>query len=373
LSDITYEDDDDRGASPDLRSRRQWLSKKVLILGVIGVAAGVILFAVWHSSQPKPEKVEEKLPAQLGATVAYQEPKMPIAPKPPAPEAAPAPRAPAAAVSQPLIIPQVDPIQRVLPSASVAQPPAPKPYMLSYADPPAANGRNGAPGRSGAGGGSDAAASGINYTASKLDGIQAGLMGDQTLLLTPGILVCILDTAINSTFSGPVECHVPFDVKPHGVTLLDRGSVIHGFYSGTVQNGQSRIAIAADWVEDRTTGCFIKFDNAPFSNGLGVSGVPGNVDNHLLERFGAAMLLTLGDSSMSLAQAMLSRGGNTYLSFNGGGDIQSVANTILQKQIGIPPTITVNQSTPVAVFVNKVLDFSPCYSLELKGRSNAPR
>lgn len=372
MSDLVY-DEDDRGASPDLRPRRQWLSKGVMIGGIVCAAAGVILFAYWHSAQPKPEKIEEKLPAQLGVTVGYQEPKMPVAPKPVAPEAPPAARAAPAAVaaSQPLIIPQADPIQRMIPTA-VTQPSPPKPHMLSYADPPAANPAVEPSGRSGAAGGANASSS-VNYAASKLDGVQAGLLGDQTLLLTPGVLVCIMDTAIDSTFSGPVDCHVPFDIKPHGVTLLDRGSIIHGFYSGTVQNGQSRIGIAADWVEDRTTGCFIKFDNAPFSTGLGVSGVPGNVDNHVWERFGAAMLLTLGDSSMSLAQAMLAHGGNTYLSFNGGGDIQSVANTILQKQIGIPPTITVNQSTPVAVFVNKVLDFSPCYSLELKGRTNASR
>ena len=73
----------------------------------------------------------------------------------------------------------------------------------------------------------------------------------------------------------------------------------------------------------------------------------------------------------SLAQASLSKGGNTYLSFGGGGGggsngIDSIASAILRKQIDIPPTITVNQGSAVAVFITKVLDFSPCYDLSLK-------
>ena len=209
----------------------------------------------------------------------------------------------------------------------------------------------------------------VVYASRDIDGIKAGLLGDQTFLLSPGILPCTMDTAINSTFEGPVQCHIDGEIKPHGVVLLGRNSRIHGWYHNQIQSGQNRLFVQADWVEDPNSGCFIKFDNAPISDAIGQAGIPGSVDEHVMQRFGAAMLLTLGQGGESLAQAALSKGGNTYLNFNGGsGGLETIASAILRKQIDIPPTITVNQGTAIAVFVTKILDFSPCYDLKIKDR-----
>jgi type IV secretion system protein VirB10 len=259
----------------------------------------------------------------------------------------------------PLMMPRADPIARA--TSSIIQPSAPKPNMLSYADAPARPGADKT--------GDPATQSGITYAASHVNGVKAGLMGDQTFLLKPGILPCTLLTAINSTFEGPIECGIQKDVRPRGVTLLGRGSIVHGYYKNNVQAGQSRLAVAADWVEDPATGCFMSFDNAPVSDMTGVTGVPGNVNQHTLERFGAAVALTGFGVASNILQAAVSKGGNTYLSFNSGGGsgVEEIANAILRKQIDIPPTITVNQGETIAVFVNKILDFSGCYKLQLKG------
>lgn len=367
-----------RGTSPVAASKKPKVSKRAMTVGLGVAVCGVAGVLLWKNANPPEEPAKERLPAEMGAVVPYSAPKMMIPPQPPV-AATPVsvsapplrfdpPKPPPAASTPTLTMPARDPVTKV---TAAAVPPVlyPTPHMMSYAAPPApppGNGGRAAPGAAPEGG---EPASGVVYAASKLEGVQAGLLGDQTFLLTPGLLPCVMDTAIDSTFAGPVECHIPADVKPHGVTLLDRGSVVHGWYKNDVQTGQSRLFVQADWVEDKATGCFIKFDNAPVSDSVGRAGIPGNVDPHYLERFGAAMLLTVGQSGESLAQAALSKGGNTYLSFNGGsGGLETIASAILRKQIEIPPTITVHQGTAIAVFVTKPLDFSPCYSLKLKGR-----
>jgi type IV secretion system protein VirB10 len=322
---------------------------------------------------------EEKLPTQLGATVPYTAPVMVIpraAPPPASPltQAGFAPRYEPPSASPPLPAAVPPPPAAAPPptvaatqqpafvrAATAAQPPArPKPNMISFTDPPPLPPRQAQPP------GTPTASLPTSDATSHVDGVKAGLLGDQTFLLEPGLLACVMDTGVNSTFEGPIQCHIDHDIRPHGVTLLSRGSMIQGWYHNQIQTGQNRLFVQADWVRDPSTGCFIKFDNAPIADGIGQAGVPGSVDPHYLERFGAAMLLTLGQGGESLAQASLSKGGNTYLSFNGGSNgLDSIASAILRKQIDIPPTITVNQGSAIAVFITKVLDFSPCYDLTI--------
>jgi type IV secretion system protein VirB10 len=362
-----------RGISPVAGNAKPVVSRKALSVGVIAVCAGVLGVLAWRSSNPPEHPTKEKLPEQLGAVVPYQAPPMVIPPQPvpkpaappPQPQARPEPPPPPP--QQQLLMPRQDPVARVTSSAvsSVAPPAPPKPYMLTFAEPPrptAVEQRGGGSGQS-----RPDTIPTVTYAATKLDGIKAALLGDQTFMLSPGLTPCILDTAVDSTFEGPIECHIPFDIKPHGVTLLDRGSVVHGWYHNNVRDGQARLFVVADWVEDKATGCAVKFDNVPMADSTGMAGVEGNVDQHIWQRIGAAMLLTVGASGESLAQAALSKGGNTYLSFNGStGGMDQVANAILQRSMNIPPTITLHQGQAISVFVTKPLDFSPCYDLRTK-------
>ena len=345
--------EEQRLVSPVAGTGKPLLSKKLLTAGLVVAVGGVMGFVLWRNANPAEGPVKERLPTQLGSTLPYSPPKLLV--PPPAQVQAQAYQPP----PQPLLLPQRDPASRAATQASAY----PSPHMMTYAAAvpgPPASGDSGAPGSPGN-------ASGVSYVASHVDGVKAGLLGDQTFLLMPGLIGCEMDTAINSQFEGPVQCHITGDIKPHGVTLLGRGSIIHGYYRNNIATGQSRIFVAADWVHDPSSGCYMSFQNAPVADLIGQSGVQGNVDNKYLERFGAAMLLTLGQGGESLAQAALSKGGNTYLSFNGGsGGLDTIASAILRKQIDIPPEITVHQGQQIAVFSTKVLDFSPCYSLALK-------
>ena len=364
----------DRGISAAATASKPIVSAKVAAFAILAMMGGVVGFALWRNANPADDAVKEKLPSSLGATVAYAAPVMVV----PKSATAPAPAAVATPVAytQPRYEPPPQPVLAPLPAAprvslgAVTKAERPKPYMLTYAAPPPVAKLSGAPGAPG----EPEEDSKVAYTASVVDGVKAGLLGDMTFKLMPGLMPCIMDTAINSTFEGPIQCHVPFDIRPHGVTLLGRNSIVHGWYKNQVQTGQSRVFVQADWVHDPATGCFIKFRNAPIADSVGQAGVDGSVDEHNLQRFGAAMLLTLGQMGESLGQAALSKGnsnnGNSYLNFNSGGGsngVEQIATMILRKQIDIPPTITVNQGAAIGVFNTEVLDFSPCYDIKVKG------
>lgn len=384
----------ERGVSPVASKQKARITRKHGAIAVLVLCAVIIGMTLWRSQNPQEPEVKEKLPPSLGAVVPYKS-VMVTAPPPP-PQPAPAPQPPPAPRFEPASggLPQPNPgnllarLQaekppetRQPPAANIV-PPAPiKPNMLSFAERPRApQAQPGSPagvgglGEGGIAGSSGPTTSPIGYKVSRLEGNKADLLGDQTFLLMPGIIPCTLDTAINSSFEGPILCHLPLRVMPHGVVLLGRGARVHGWYKNNIQTGQARLFVQADWVEDPATGCFIKFDVAPMSDTLGRTGIEGNVDNHYIERFGAAMLLTFTQSALSLAQAALTKqgGGNTYLSFGGGGGggggIQTIATEILRAQINIPPTITVNEGTDIAIFVTRPLDFGPCYDVQIKDR-----
>jgi type IV secretion system protein VirB10 len=360
----------DRGVSSAAVKKTTSDKWKWIGIGAIGAGLVGVNVMLHYASHPAPQD-NEKLPAMLGAMVPY-EPLPTPAPRRTAPTQRPTASPP---VSQSPPSPPVSvPVQRTWGAALVPHTPAikpaaePPPSVVFYdTDPPAGAA---APGGAKAGPGSkgddqDVANSNVVYAEGSVKGDQAGLMGDQTLVLMPGLVPCIMDTAINSSFPGPIQCHVPVDVKPRGVTLLDRGTIIHANYSANVSTGQDRLSAPASWIEDPVTGCNVVLHDAPISDPLGVTGIDGSVDNHYLERFGAAVLMSFASSGVSLAQAALQHGGNTYLSFNsGGGGVESLANALLQSQINIKPTITVNQGTAIAVFIQKPIDFSRCYRLE---------
>nr|WP_294556522.1 TrbI/VirB10 family protein [uncultured Rhodopila sp.] len=360
-----------RGISPVAGNAKPLVSKRLVAGVVVALMAAAIGVAWWYSANPPDEPVKEKLPASLGAAVPYTAPQMIVPPRQPQPQ-----QTATAAAFVPPALPHYEPLQmQPLPPApriglgAVTKAERPKPYMLTYVAPAAAKppGDARAAGAGGAPGEAEGGESKVNYAASVVDGVKAGLLGDQTFLLMPGLMPCVMDTAINSTFEGPIQCHVPADIRPHGVTLLGRGSIVHGYYSNKIQEAQTRLFAQVDWVHDPASGCFIKFDNAPIADGVGQTGMTGSVDQRYLQRFGAAALITIGQGGESLAQAALSKGGNTYLNFNGGSNgLDTLATTILRKQIDIPPLITTNQGSTTSVFVTKILDFSPCYDLKVK-------
>ena len=196
----------------------------------------------------------------------------------------------------------------------------------------------------------------------------ASVLPAERLLLPKGAFIdCTLETAIDSTLPGMTTCITATDTfgADGSTVLIERGSKLVGETRGEVAQGQARVFVL--WTEARTpTGVVIPLAS-PGTDELGRSGLPGEVDRHFFERFGAALLVSIIDGVVEGAVASQSRGGTVILSPEASTD---VATDVLKSTVNIPPTITIAQGARIQVLVARDLDFRSVY--ELKVRASHP-
>ena len=190
---------------------------------------------------------------------------------------------------------------------------------------------------------------------------EAGLLVDRRWLLPKGsFLNCTLETAIDSTFAGLTTCILATDVfgADGRVVLMERGTKLIGETRSDVRLGQERIAVL--WDEARTpTGVVLNLAS-PGTDALGRAGVPGTVDRHTAERFGAAFLLSLIDVG---AAALAARGQGSGVVVYSAQESREVATEVLRNTITIPPTIRVAPGARLTVTVVRDIDFRTVYRL----------
>ena len=207
----------------------------------------------------------------------------------------------------------------------------------------------------------------------------------------------VLETAIQSDLPGNVRAITSEDVYSFDGrrVLIPAGTRLIGEYRSGLARGQTRVFVV--WTR------MLRADGVSVSLGsigtdpLGRAGVGGEVDNHYVERFGSAILLTLvGGGAQYIAGLGQQRNVNDYNA--GSGNIQVVdpatgrvtiiqqnnnqyvdqygrqiasqtiaqsltqlANEALRDSINIPPTVHVDQGTKISIFVRRDLDFSAFY------------
>ncbi|AUD00139.1 conjugal transfer protein (plasmid) [Bradyrhizobium sp. SK17] len=204
----------------------------------------------------------------------------------------------------------------------------------------------------------------------------------------------ILETALQSDLPGMVRAVVTENVWSFDGrrVLIPAGSRLVGEYKSGIAQGQTRVFVV--WTRMlRSDGVSVQLG----SNGtddLGRAGNAGFVDNHYMERFGSAILLSIVGGA---AQFLSAYGQNTNNTSGNGSIItttdpvtgvvmqtqtgvnqlnlqarqiaaQNVSQTLtniaqeaLRNSINIPPTIYLDQGTRIIVFVRRDLDFSALY------------
>ena len=163
------------------------------------------------------------------------------------------------------------------------------------------------------------------------------------------MIPAILETAINTDVPGYVRAVVSQDVKSFDGrnVLVPRSSRLIGQYQSGLQQGQKRAYVI--WTRlIRPDGVSVALQS-PGTAFDGSGGLPGDVDSHFFQRFGSAMLLSVIGGLATLG----SSGTSVVL---GGG--QNAANTALQQNGQIGPTIRVRPGEPVRVVAARDLDFS---------------
>lgn len=259
---------------------------------------------------------------------------------------------------EPMPPPPPPPTPPKIPSPNLTGKPetSPRPPMLSYVVPPHPPGQTGAPAAPGNG---EPTHTGIKFSTATIPGKKASPAIDDTLILYPGLLLIELDTAIDSSWAGPLLAHLPSPVYSRkGVVLLEAGTQVIGKYESMNQHDGVKRLSASSAYAFSPNGVWVSLAGQPLSDPQGRTGLSGTYDARLMERFGGAILLDLASSGLQIAQAQVSQGGNTYLSFNSS---DRLASQILNSTINLPPLFTKNPGSLIAIWLAEPIDFSDSY------------
>jgi type IV secretion system protein VirB10 len=188
----------------------------------------------------------------------------------------------------------------------------------------------------------------------------AQMLPTRRLLLPKGAFIdCTLETAIDSTLAGMTTCIMATDTfsADGSVVLMERGTKLVGETRGQVQQGSTRVFVL--WTEARTPAGVIVPLASPGTDELGRSGLPGQVNRHFLERFGAAILISVIDGAI---QAKVQSSGSGTVIYNPSTSTD-VITEVLKSTVNIPPTVVKPQGDRIQVFVARDLDFRSVYEL----------
>lgn len=334
----------DDGRSIVAPRRKGWLWKYGFRVGVGAILIFVLVMAIYTPAPKQGSKEPAKPPEMIAQKAVFpvgaiQREIAPVVPEPPADW-----RQQAAVIGK-----------NAAESVGLGTPAR---RMLTYSKPPRTE-HSAGPG--------EAAASkvpehtGVAFKATTLPGVKAGAAMDETFIMRPGIIRCTLTVAIDSTQPGPFFCTTPEAVKSRkNVILMEANTQITGTYSGSVQQGQARMA-AVSATAITPNGVPVAL-TAPIGDGLGRAGLTGEVDTHFGARFGGALMIMAAQGTISILQSAMAKGNSNNINLNTGA-VESTVTEVLRNTINIPPTINVQQGSVIGIMVPYPVDFSDAYEL----------
>jgi len=330
-----------RNSFPAVTQRKRGSDALGLAAGV-GVVALLGAVTLWGLNSSRTETAGVAQPAAQPATQPLTDVPPPV-PDEALTEAQPQPATPALTDPQPSAVlanaPQVvtaaNPYATPTVVFDASNMPAPAP-AIEGAVQPTGNSALDFAGRIGVGGGT----------------AQAARQFDPETTVTQGTLIpAVLETAIDTDVPGFVRAVVSQDVRSYDGTrvLVPRSSRLIGQYQSGLQAGQKRAYVI--WTRlIRPDGISVDI-SSPATDFSGMTGLPGDVNNHFFKRFGSAMLLSVVTGLSTVAT-----GGTAGVLLAAGG--QSAAAAAVQQDAKIGPTIRVRVGAPIRVFTARDLDFA---------------
>lgn len=160
---------------------------------------------------------------------------------------------------------------------------------------------------------------------------------------------CTIDDATDSSLPGIVTCTVARDAHSDdgSAVLIHKGAVAVGQYRGQLENGQTRIFITWNQIQD--AGSIIEIDS-PTADSLGRAGLEGEYDSKFWTRYKGALLL-------STVQAIggAAAGSAAIIATPAAG----AASPSLQRDIDIPGVTRTLQGQRILIKVARNLYFQP--------------
>ncbi|MCK0166211.1 conjugal transfer protein TraI [Jannaschia sp. S6380] len=184
--------------------------------------------------------------------------------------------------------------------------------------------------------------------------------GSPFLLQAGAVIPAALMTGIRSDLPGQVTAQVTqavYDSPTGGILLIPQGARLLGTYDAEVGAGQSRILLV--WTRlILPAGRSITLERLPGADRQGYAGVEDRVDDHWGRVFRAAGLATLigvgleagRDGEDAIADAIRDSAQQT---------VGTAGERIIQRQLEMPPTLTIRPGTPVNVIVTRDLVLEP--------------
>jgi len=180
------------------------------------------------------------------------------------------------------------------------------------------------------------------------------------LLQAGSVIPAALITGIRSDLPGQIVAQVTHNVydSPTGsLLLIPQGTRLIGAYDDSVTVGQRRVLLV--WTRlIFPDGRSLVLERQPGADAAGYAGIEDRVDNHwgsILRAAGLSTLLAVGaelslDEEDRLARALRDGALDT---------INEAGQRIVQRQLEVPPTLTIRPGFPVRVIVTRDLVFAP--------------
>ncbi|MGM0741290.1 MAG: TrbI/VirB10 family protein [Pseudomonadota bacterium] len=180
------------------------------------------------------------------------------------------------------------------------------------------------------------------------------------LLQAGSVIPAALITGIRSDLPGQITAQVTqnvYDSPTGSLLLIPQGTRLIGAYDDSVTVGQRRVLLV--WTRlIFSDGRSLVLERQPGADTAGYAGLEDRVDNHwasVLRAAGLSTLLAVGaelatDEEDRLARALRDGALDT---------VNEAGQRIVQRQLEVPPTLTIRPGFPVRVIVTRDLVFAP--------------